>query len=82
MTFTNALEPGHSIRVHTGSGQVRSDGALWHLYAGRGNFIWNNACGDTAVLRAADGGGVIDWASYDPRPGEGAVVERLPAPTS
>lgn len=77
LTFKNALEAGHSIRVHTGSGQVYSEGTLWHLYAGRGNFIWNNACGDTAVIRAA-GGGLIDWASYDPRPAEGAVLERLP----
>jgi hypothetical protein len=72
ISFRGGLSSGHSIRVHTGSGQVSSDGALHHLYLGRGNYVWNNACGDYVVLRLT-GGTLSDWAKYDPNPPEGIL---------
>jgi hypothetical protein len=76
ITFTSgALQPGHSVRVHTGTGTALDEGTVRHVYAGHGNYVWNNG-GDTAVLRGATGS-LIDWASYDPAPPEGAVVYRI-----
>jgi hypothetical protein len=76
-SFTGSLAAGKSIRVHTGHGQDAWEGNVLHLYAKLANFVWNNRCGDTAVLR--DGAGhVIDWAAYDPKPADGAVLRRIP----
>jgi hypothetical protein len=61
--------------VHSGSGTGRWEGDVYHYYADHGNFAWNNKCGDAAVLRNT-AGSVIDWASYDPNPGEGEVLDR------
>ena len=30
---------------------ARDEGSIRHLYANHGNYIWNNRCGDTAVMR-------------------------------
>lgn len=76
-TFNGTLDAGRSIRLHTGRGETRADGTVWHLYAGRSNYAWNNECGDTAVLRSGRQE-LIDWASYDPEPPEGAVLNRVP----
>lgn len=76
-SFTGPMPAGSSIRLHTGTGQPSDEGSLRHLYLGRGNFVWNNDCGDTAVLKVASGG-VIDRASYDPNPPEGVVLNRIP----
>ena len=76
VTFKGSLASGKSIRVHTGSGEGRWEGDLYHFYAGHGNFVWNNACGDTAYLRTGTNG-MIDWASYAPNPGEGALLRRI-----
>jgi hypothetical protein len=76
-SFTGNLDPGRSIRLHTGRGQAWDEGTVRHLYADRSNYAWNNVCGDTAVLRSSRGD-VIDWASYDPDPPEGVVLTRLP----
>jgi hypothetical protein len=77
MTFQNSLQPRHSVRVHTGSGPEWVEGTIHHVYAGRGNFAWNNACSDTAVLRNAQGS-LIDWAAYDRNPPEGVILDRIP----
>jgi hypothetical protein len=74
--FTGWLESGQSMRVHTGSGTNYVEGLVIHVFLNRSNFIWNNQCGDTIVLRA--GGSVVDWASYGGRPAEGAVLQRVP----
>jgi len=74
--FSGYLEKGHSLRVHTGSGSTFTEGQVKHVYLDRKNFIWNNQCGDTVVLRGALG--VVDWASYAAQPGEGAVLQRVP----
>jgi len=74
--FTGGLSASHSIRVHTGSGQVWQEGTVWHIYLQRSNYVWNNRCGDTAVLRDSTGG-LIDWASYLPGPEEGRVLQRI-----
>lgn len=44
------LQPGASVRVHTGSGTNTSTDLYW----GSGSYIWNNT-GDTAYLRTAEG---------------------------
>lgn len=75
--FKGSLGSGKSIRVHTGSGQGHWEGDLYHFYAGHANFVWNNRCGDTAYLRTG-GNGLVDSASYDPNPAEGAVLQRQP----
>jgi hypothetical protein len=77
MNFKGLLQPEHSVRVHTGDGETWQEGTIWHLYARRSNYLWNNACGDTATLRLTNGGR-IDWASYDPHPPEGVVLNRVP----
>jgi hypothetical protein len=77
MTFKGFLAAGHSVRVHTGTGDAWDEGTVRHLYAGRSNYAWNNACGDTAVLRNVEGNW-IDYAAYDPNPPEGVVVNRVP----
>lgn len=75
-SFTGPMPAGSSIRLHTGAGQPWDEGTIRHLYLGRGNYVWNNRCGDTALLRVADGG-LIDQASYDPNPPEGTILNRV-----
>lgn len=74
--FNGGLDSGYSIRVHTGAGQPSWEGTVRHLYLGRSNYAWNNACGDTVVLRDATGG-LIDWARYSPSPQEGRILRRV-----
>lgn len=76
-TFTGPMPSGSSIRLHTGIGEAWDEGSIRHLYLNRRNFVWNNQCGDAAVLRVKDGG-LIDWAAYAPQPPEGAVLNRIP----
>jgi hypothetical protein len=75
MSFKGTLSSGHSIRVHTGTGSVYQEGTVWHLFAGKGNFVWNNRCGDTVILQLGDS--INDHASYDPNPAEGVVLKRI-----
>lgn len=77
-TFKGVLDAGHSVRLHTGTGNAHSEGSLHHVFLDRQNFVWNNKCGDAAVLRLR--GGLIDKAEYDPNPPEGLLV-RLPGTT-
>lgn len=74
-SFEGGFAPGYSWRIHTGSGTAHWEGAVQHLYLGRANYLWNNACGDTATL-INPSGIVIDTASYAPRPPEGTVLLR------
>jgi hypothetical protein len=77
--FIGPMPAGHSIRLHTGHGQPFDDPRdpkLRHLFLNRWNFVWNNVCGDRAVLRVV--AGEIDRAEYDRRPPEGVVLERVP----
>jgi hypothetical protein len=75
MSFKGDLQPGYSIRVHTGSGTVSLAGTIYHLFAGRENYVWNNACGDRATVKRA--GQINDWAYYDPHPREGVDLVRV-----
>jgi hypothetical protein len=70
------LAAGWSIRLHTGVGSPSIEGTIEHHYLNRRSFVWNNRCGDTAVLRWRDN--LLDWACYDPQPPEGAVLNRIP----
>ena len=76
-TFRGSMASRSSIRLHTGVGEPADEGIIRHLYLNRSNYVWNNRCGDTAVLRVASGG-LIDQASYEPKPPEGAVLNRVP----
>ena len=77
VNFKGGVAAGKSIRVHSGSGQGWWEGDVYHFYADHGNFVWNNKCGDTAFLRNPANQN-LDWASYAPNPGEGAVLLRVP----
>ncbi len=66
------LAAGKHVRVHTGRGTDYWDGNVWHAYAGRHWFAWNNTCGDRATL--SFNGSVIDSAFYRPNPPEGVLV--------
>jgi Lamin Tail Domain len=74
-SFTGWLEYGQSMRVHTGTGTSVVEGSVIHVFLNRSNFIWNNRCGDTIVLR--DGNNLVDWASYAGGPAEGAILQRV-----
>jgi hypothetical protein len=79
-TFKGNLSSGHSVRLHSGSGTDGTDPydpTLHHVYVGRGNFVWNNVCGDRAGLYVASGV-EIDYAYYDRNPPEGVILERVP----
>jgi hypothetical protein len=77
MSFTGNLAAGHSVRVHSGSGTPYTESTIRHLFVNGGNFIWNNRCGDTAVLRNA-ARTLVDWANYEANPPEGVVLNRVP----
>lgn len=80
-----ALEPGETLRVHTGrkeyentlSAEDRGDGR-WRGFAGLDRFVLNNRCGDCIHVfwTARDGTRYRDSASYDPNPPEGSVLYR------
>jgi hypothetical protein len=76
MSFQGSLGSNFSIRLHTGAGTPWNDRTVRHLFLGHGNYVWNNRCGDTAVLRTRTDE-VIDWASYKPTPPEGNVLTRV-----
>jgi Lamin Tail Domain len=78
VTLRGPLDSGWSFRLHTGVGEPSREGTNRHGYlVNRNNFVWNNACGDTVVLRNSDGT-LLDWASYDRNPPEGTVLKRIP----
>lgn len=74
-SFRGSLTAGQSIRIHTGPGSETWIGNVLHTYLGRRNFVWNNRCGDAAILRNSMAT-LIDWASYAPNPPEGAILQR------
>jgi hypothetical protein len=74
-SFTGQLGAGKSIRVHSGRGDGYWEGDLFHFFLGRGNYAWNNDCGDTVILRRSSS--LVDWASYRANPPEGAVLVRI-----
>ena len=68
--FESLKDPGRLMFESLTAGNVV------HVFLNRKNFIWNNRCGDTAVLRTAKG--VVDLASYAAQPAEGATLRRAP----
>lgn len=83
---SQALAPGQVLRVHTGKkidehflvGEDLGDVA-WRAFAGCGNFVLNNDCGDTiSVLWQNDRSQWLrDSATYNPRPPEGVILHRV-----
>lgn len=74
-TFSGSLDAGKSIRAHTGHGEGWWEGNILHLYLKRSNYVWNNSCGDFALLAVTNA--KIDWAGYAPNPTEGRVLRRI-----
>lgn len=73
--FSNGeLKVDQHVRVHTGQGSNYWDGDIYHMYAGRSWYVWNNACGDRATLSYDNR--VIDSAFYRPNPPEGILARR------
>jgi hypothetical protein len=72
--FSGTLGVGLSIRVHTGTGQGYQDGTVAHLFLNRGNYVWNNRCGDSVILQS--GSTIIDWAAYGANPPEARILTR------
>ena len=75
MTFKGTLASGQSVRVHTGTGETFQDGNVFHLFLNRGNYVWNNRCGDSVILQS--GGTIVDWAAYGNNPPEGKILARV-----
>lgn len=73
--FTGSLEPGQSIRLHSGTGNPSWEGTILHLFVNSRWYLWNNRCGDRVIILNARGDW-IDWADYAPEPGEGALLQR------
>lgn len=73
--FSGTLGVGQSIRVHTGTCQGYQDGNITHLFLNRGNYVWNNRCGDSVILQS--GTNVVDWAAYGNNPPEGKILARV-----
>jgi hypothetical protein len=63
------------VRVHTGAGETFQDGNVFHLFLNRGNYVWNNRCGDSVILQS--GGTIVDWAAYGNNPSEGKILARV-----
>lgn len=81
-----SLAPGEIVRVHTGrSTDVASmatedqQGVHHHDYAGKGNFVLNNKCGDTLSVwwKSGEKWYKDDEAGYAPNPTEGKVLRRV-----
>ena len=81
MSFTGNLQPGRTVRVHSGSGPdsvIRDEdrpGADFHLFSDK-DYVWNNKEGDTPALYNPVTKVTLDSASYDPNPAEGEVLIR------
>jgi hypothetical protein len=69
------LQPGWTLRLHTGCGTPYNEGVVHHSYLDRENYVWNNDAGDRATLRDWKGE-VIDSAWYAPFPPEGVILLR------
>lgn len=82
LSLSGSLQPGKTVRVHSGSGPegVLRDqdrrGADHHLFTGK-SYVWNNQEGDTPTLHNKVTKVTLDSASYDPNPPEGDVLVRI-----
>ena len=71
------------MRVHSGRRRDLAtlppedrDGADWHTFTSEAGYVWADRHGDTAMLYEAASKEMLDWASFDPAPPEGAVLQR------
>jgi hypothetical protein len=84
MSFNGTLEAGKILRVHAGHGPLSElrpedrNGADYHLFTDRNQYVWNNAEGDTSRITEPSGNGEADtdMAGYAPNPPEGVVLVR------
>lgn len=81
--FTDVLQPGQTLRIH--SGKVRDVsviplaerlGADRHGFTGRDWYVWNNANADEAAIWNASQKAFHDRAEYAAFPPEGVVLVR------
>jgi hypothetical protein len=75
-SFEGKLGGNGIVRVHSGKGDNKLLGDTRHEYLDRGNYVWNNECGDWVILER--GNQDIDAARYLPDPLEGVVLKRKP----
>lgn len=82
--FSGTLPTGMIVRVHSGKRRELSvihpndlAGANYHVFTGEDTYVWNNKEGDTPMLFNDVRKEIVDKASYDPNPPEGAVLVRL-----
>jgi hypothetical protein len=84
MSFKGTLGVGEIVRIHSGHGPVSllnpedRDGATYHIFTDRDQYVWNNAEGDTSRITETSGSGEVetDKAGYDPHPPEGVILVR------
>ena len=81
--FSGSLPAGKVMRVHSGSGPVSAlrsedlNGADYHLFTNRDNYVWNNAEGDCSGLFLKGQSEPFDKACYAKNPPEGVVLKRV-----
>lgn len=83
-SFTGTLGVGEIVRIHGGHGPEAAlnaedrNGATYHVFTARDQYVWNNAEGDTSRITEPSGTGELeaDRASYDPCPPDGVVLVR------
>ncbi len=78
-----SLKPEEILRVHSGRRRELSLlpsedrlGAEWHTFTSEAAYVWADRQGDTALLYEPASKEMIDWASFDANPPEGAVLQR------
>lgn len=84
-SFTSGtLGAGEVVRIHAGHGPVTAlnpedrNGATYHVFTNRDQYVWNNAEGDTSRITEKSGNSEVetDKANFDPYPPEGVVLVR------
>lgn len=83
ISFRGILGSGEVVRIHSGGeiplNQMYAEdvqGVDHHLFTGT-NYLWNNKCGDTAVLYNTITKLEMDRAYYDSNPPEGKILRRI-----
>lgn len=81
--FSGVLQVGRTVRVHSGDEislallpPMDIQGADHHTFTGQ-SYVWNNAEGDTPRLIDQEINSIIDYATYDPYPSEGEILDRM-----
>lgn len=80
--FNLVLPPGGVMRIHSGNGPeslllpIDKQGANIHYFT-RKNYVWNNDKTDKPIIYDSKNKKTIDYAYYDPFPGDGKILTRV-----